>query len=135
MALTNKRKIGDTGENVCCSFLESKGFRIIDRNYLKKWGEIDVIAEKDNVLRFIEVKTVSRENVRDISRETLDSYRPEENVHPWKLKRLSRTIQGYLLGNKVKSEKLWQLDVMAVFLDLKNREAKVRFTENIVIEN
>ncbi len=134
MALTNKRKIGDIGENVCCSYLEKRGFRIISRNYLKKWGEIDVIAEKGGTLRFVEVKTISRENVKDISRETLDNYRPEENVHPWKLKRLLRTIQGYLLENKVKSEKHWQLDIMAVFLDLKNKEARVRFTENVVVE-
>ena len=113
--------------------LENKGFKIITRNYLKKWGEIDVIAEKDDILHFVEVKTVSRENVRDISRETLDNYRPEENVHPWKLKRLSRAIQSYLLENRVEADKSWQLDIVAVFLDLKNKEAKVRFTENVII--
>lgn len=134
MKTTIKRKIGDIGEETCCSYLESKGFKIIARNYLKKWGEIDVIAAKGGILHFIEVKTVSRENVRDISRETLEDYRPEENVHPWKLKRLSRTIQGYLLENKAEAEKLWQLDIMAVFLDLKNKEARVRFMENIVID-
>lgn len=132
--VTQKRKIGDVGEETCSSYLENKGFKIIQRNYLKKWGEIDIIATKDNVLHFIEVKTISRENVRDISRETLDGYRPEENVHPWKLKRLSRAIQGYLLENKINSDKIWQLDVVAVFLDLKNREARVRFTENVVID-
>lgn len=125
--------IGDTGEKVCCSFLENKGFKIITRNYLKKWGEIDIIAEKDDIVHFIEVKTISRENVKDLSRETLESYRPEENVHPWKLKRLSRVIQSYLLENKDGTSKSWQLDIVAVFLDLKNKEAKVRFTENIVI--
>ena len=133
MKTTAKRRIGDTGEEVCCSFLENKGFKIITRNYLKKWGEIDVIAEKDDILHFVEVKTVSRENVRDISRETLDNYRPEENVHPRKLKRLSRAIQSYLLENRVEADKSWQLDIVAVFLDLKNKEAKVRFTENVII--
>lgn len=133
MKTTVKRRIGDTGEKVCCSFLENKGFRVITRNYLKRWGEIDVIAEKDDILHFIEVKTISRENVRDLSRETLESYRPEENVHPWKLKRLSRVIQSYLLENKNGTSKSWQLDIVAVFLDLKNKEARVRFTENIVI--
>ena len=113
--------------------MENKGFKIITRNYLKKWGEIDVIAEKDDILHFVEVKTVSRENVRDISRETLDNYRPEENVHPRKLKRLSRAIQSYLLENRVEADKSWQLDIVAVFLDLKNKEAKVRFTENVII--
>lgn len=131
--ITQKRKIGDIGEKTCCSFLENKGFKIITRNYLKKWGEIDIIAKKDRVLHFIEVKTISRENVKNISRETLENYRPEENVHPWKLKRLSRTIQGYLLENKIEADEPWQFDVAAVFLDLKNKEARVRFTENIII--
>ena len=121
----HKKKIGALGENMACRFLVKQGFKILDRNYSKKWGEIDIVAEKDKILRFIEVKTV-------VSRET-DRYRPEENVHYQKLKRLSRVIQTYLLDKKVSYETEWQIDVLAVFLDLKNKKAKFRWTENIII--
>lgn len=130
---TEKRKIGDAGENVACRFLVKRGFQIIDRNYLKKWGEIDIIAKKNNKLHFIEVKTVSH---LPVSYET-DSYEPEDNLHPWKLQRLSRVIQTYLLGYSgnrgVSSETDWQFDVVTVYLDLKTMQAKVNHMEDIII--
>jgi len=51
-----KRKIGDIGEEVVCKYLETKGFRVLERNYLRKWGEIDIVAEKDQLLSFIDQK-------------------------------------------------------------------------------
>ena len=53
----NKRKKGFKGEELAVTFLEDKGFRIVERNFYTKWGEIDIIAEKDNALHFIEVRT------------------------------------------------------------------------------
>ena len=124
----HKKKIGALGENMACRFLVKQGFKVLDRNYNKKWGEIDIVAEKDKVLRFIEVKTV----VSVVSYET-DRYRPEENVHYQKLKRLSRVIQTYLLDKNVSYETGWQIDVLAVFLDLETKKAKFRWIENIII--
>jgi len=137
---TDKQKVGNIGEDVACRFLVKHGFSVLDRNYLKKWGEIDIIARKDGVLRFIEVKTVSRENIQNVSRETLEQDRPEENVHQWKLKRLYRTINSYLLEKGVihetpgKNEQDdWQFDILVVFLDTRNKQAKIRFTENVIL--
>ena len=56
---TEKRKLGDIGENIACDFLKRRGFEIIERNYLRKWGEIDIVARKRNVIRFVEVKSVN----------------------------------------------------------------------------
>ena len=53
---TAKRRLGDIGENLACVFLEKRGFEILERNYLRKWGEIDIVTKKDGVIRFIEVK-------------------------------------------------------------------------------
>jgi len=127
MKQTEKQKIGQIGENVACEFLVKQGYEILDRNYRKKWGEIDIVAKKDSVIHFVEVKAVSG----NVPRET--DYQPEENVHSWKIKRLGRAIQTYLLEKKVSHETEWQLDVIAVFLDFSVRKARIRITENIIL--
>ncbi|MDE2071596.1 MAG: YraN family protein [Patescibacteria group bacterium] len=133
---TPKRQLGDTGEGVACKFLEKKGFTIVDRNYLRPWGEIDVVAERAKKLYFIEVKSVSREASlwpeQGVTREP-DTYRPEENVHPAKLKRLHRAIQTYLLDKKVPEGVEWQVDVACVYLDFSSRRAHVEMLENIIL--
>jgi|WetSurMetagenome_2_1015567.scaffolds.fasta_scaffold358166_1 putative endonuclease len=127
------QKIGEIGENIATKFLMKHGFSVLERNYTKKWGEIDIITQKDNKLHFIEVKSVSRETFKDVNRETLDNYHPEDNMHPWKLKRMSRTIQTYLLNKKIDEEKEWQVDLLVVFLDIKNKKARVKVVEDIIL--
>ena len=129
--LTENLKIGQIGEDIACKFLVKQGFSVIEQNYQKKWGEIDIIAKKGETLHFVEVKTVSRENVKDL-KEEVDGFQPEENVHPRKLKRMSRVIQTYLIEKKVEEEE-WQFDVLVVFLDMENKQARVRVTENVII--
>jgi putative endonuclease len=132
---TEKRKVGDAGEEIACMFLMKHGFKIVERNYLRKWGEIDIITLKGQKLHFVEVKTVSH---LPLSRET-GWYRPEDNLHPWKLKRLSRVIQTYLLGYRHGSracparETDWQFDVITVYLDPRTGESKVEYLEDIIL--
>ncbi len=130
------QKIGEIGENIAVKFLMKRGFSILDRNYTKKWGEIDIIAEKLEKLYFIEVKSVSRETLKDVTHETLDQYKPEDNMHPWKLKRMSRTIQTYLLSKNSdeKTKELdWQVDLLVVFLCLKDKNAKIKVVSDIIL--
>jgi putative endonuclease len=127
------QKTGEIGENVAEKFLVKHGFTILDRNYTKKWGEIDIIAEKDNRLYFIEVKSVARETLDDLTKDKLDDYRPEDNMHPWKMKRLARTIQTYLLSKKIPENTEWQVDLLVVFLDLKAKKARVKVVKDIIL--
>jgi putative endonuclease len=127
------QKTGEIGENIATKYLIRAGYTIIERNYTKKWGEIDIIAQKDSKLFFIEVKSVSRETLADLDKGSLDQYHPEDNMHPWKLKRLSRTIQTYLLSANVSDDKEWQVDLLVVFLDLKNKKAKVKVVKDIIL--
>ncbi len=53
----NTKSKGNIGENIACKFLEDKNFKILDRNFYFKGGEIDIIAYKNNTLHFIEVKS------------------------------------------------------------------------------
>ena len=136
---SEKQKTGELGENIAVRFLVKHGFTILDRNYTKKWGEIDIVAEKDNKLYFIEVKSVNHETLNTFIPKSYNSSderyqpRPEDNMHPWKLKRLSRTIQTYLLSKKIAEEKEWQVDLLVVFLDLKSKKAKVKVVKDIIL--
>lgn len=136
---SEKQKIGELGENIATKFLMKHSFSILDRNYTKKWGEIDIIAEKASKLYFIEVKSVSRLTLNAfLPKSYSDSderyeHRPEDNMHPWKLKRLSRTIQTYLLSKNIPDEKEWQVDLLVVYLCQKEKKAKIKIVSDIIL--
>ena len=119
---SEKRKFGDICEKIAAKHLTNRNFDIVDRNYRKKWGELDIVAKNGNALHFIEVKGTSDLRVQ-----------PEENIHSWKQKRLWRAIQTWLLEHPEYEEAEWQIDVMAVFLDLEAKKAKIRWTKNIIL--
>lgn len=105
------------GEDKAAEFLAQQGFKILDRNYWKPWGEIDIVALKDNLIRFVEVKTVTRSPATAVPRDD-DDYEPEDNIHPWKRKRLRRAIETYLLDKEDQMGDCdWQVDIIAVYLD------------------
>lgn len=131
---SKNQKIGEIGESLVCKYFENKGYKIIERNYTKKWGEIDIVCEKYKKLYFVEVKSVSRENLDSVTHVTkTDEYRPEDNMHPWKLKRLGRAIQTYLLEKHVSEDTEWELDLAVVYLDMNNRKGRVKILSDIII--
>lgn len=124
--------IGSLGEGIACRFLSSKGFSVLQRNYRKKWGEIDIIAEKDDVIHFVEVKSISRVSYFMERGYTTDEFMPEENIHPQKIKRLLRTISSYLLEKHLHNTEIeWQLDALVVIINQGEKKARVRIIENI----
>src|SRR3989344_6851434 len=119
---TEKRKIGDIGEEFTARFLGKKGYKIIERNYLKKWGEIDIVAQNKDGLHFIEVKSISNPN-----------FRPEDAVRAWKKERIKRAIRTYLLERKIPDETDIRIDIAAVFLDFGQKKARIRILENVIL--
>ncbi len=57
----NKRRIGKAGEELAIEYLDSRGYEVLARNYNTKYGEIDIVAIKDRLLHFVEVKTRSND--------------------------------------------------------------------------
>ena len=126
---SNSQKIGELGEGVACKFLEKHGFSILERNYTKKWGEIDIVAQKNDKRYFIEVKSKSVSNLDYVFNET---NRPEDNMHPMKMRRLRRVVETYLISKRLGYVD-WQFDLLVVYLDIDNRKARVRKVENIIL--
>jgi len=126
-------KVGKVGEEVAAKFLVQNGFEIRERNYSKKWGELDIVAEKDGKLHFVEVKTVSWNSANEMAGDFIDSYRPEDNVHPSKLKKLARVTESYLASKKRARAGEWEFDVAAVFLDMNAREARVKMLWDLIL--
>ena len=84
-----RQKKGKWGESVAADFLAARGFDILERNYRSRFGEIDIIASKEEVIHFIEVKT----------RRGKDWGYPLEAITPGKLGHIRRTAQFYLYCN------------------------------------
>ena len=122
--LTTREK-GNKGEEIACNYLLKHGFLIQERNYLKKWGEIDIIAIKDGILHFFEVKSSTTSGTKD--------YRPEENVHDLKVRRLKRTLQTYLNERKYGTDAEFKFHVLVVKFDQMTGETQVIMLENIIL--
>ncbi len=129
----NNKLTGNLGETVAANYLQRNGFVILERNYLKKWGEIDIISrDTHGKIHFVEVKTVSYETKEAlrlaISRRT---WRPEENVHGFKIQKMHRAIETWLHEKQYTGE--WQIDVVAVRIVPREKYATLKFIPNIVI--
>lgn len=128
---TSKRqKIGFLGEKAAEAYLVKQGFSVIDRNYSTRFGEIDIIAERDKRLYFFEVKTVSvscetkeKEKIGNVdgSRETFlrenrKLKNPFQNISYFKIKRLVKTAEIYLQTKNISPIIRWQIDGIGVYL-------------------
>jgi putative endonuclease len=127
MSLTEKQSIGNKGEDIAANFLRTRGLAILDRNYRKKWGEIDIVACENNILHFVEVKTVSCETDKD------QDFYPEDNVHYLKRKRLSRAVSTYLLEKNVSPETPFQIDVISVYVSRETGKTDIDYLEDIIL--
>jgi putative endonuclease len=81
------RSKGNQAEELACGFLYDNGFGIVQRNFYSRFGEIDIIATKDEVLHFIEVKSA------------LGYESAVQNITPKKLSRVIKTGDVYLKKN------------------------------------
>jgi len=120
---TEKQNIGKLGEDIAVKYLEKHGYKILDRNYRKPWGEIDIIAKDNQELVFVEVKTQNQKL----------EWRPEENITRHKKHQLSRIVTTYLKANKIPEDQNWRIDVLAITLDFKTKNAQIEHIQNIIL--
>ena len=109
---TYRQKVGQQGEQVAADYLIAQGYEILDRNYHSRFGEVDLVAEKDECIVFVEVKT-----------RTNDRFGlPEESVTPEKLAKIYDTALLWLQDHPDKPDD-WRVDAVAVMMD-KNMKPK-----------
>lgn len=102
-----RQEIGKWGENLACQYLEKNNYQIIERNFLCRQGEIDIIA-KDVIkkeLVFIEVKT----------RSNFKYGNPAEAVNTQKRKHMMQAIQYYLYKNHIQNIPI-RIDILEVYI-------------------
>jgi len=115
----NKQK-GELGEGVAVNYLVKKGYRVLERNYRCRYGEIDIIAKKNDNLIFVEVKT-----------KTSDFFgAPEEMVDDCKLEKINNTIDYFMGERKGGDEINIRVDVIAVKIDRRGRLESIKHIEN-----
>ena len=103
------------------AFLEKRGYRIRETNYRCPEGEIDLVAEDNDCLVFVEVRT----------RTSLEFGSPEESITPTKRERL-RAIASQYLQSHDNLPQLYRIDVVAVELDPKGKLSRIELIENAV---
>jgi putative endonuclease len=102
----NRQQVGSRGETIARRFLQRRGFRVIDRNWRTRSGEIDLVCRDRDTLVFVEVK----------ARSGIDFGQPYEAVGTQKQARLRRLAEEYIAGHAL-GEFPVRFDVLSVRLD------------------
>ncbi len=125
MSEDKRKTVGFLGENIAGRFLESRGYKILARNYQKPWGEIDLIAKKEGVIVFCEVKTNSKKF-------SGHGFNPELRVNRIKAGHIIRTAELLMKSRFLKESGEWRVDVIAVTLDAFTGKAQIKHFKNAI---
>jgi putative endonuclease len=118
--MATTKQTGDYGETLACEFLKKQGYKILERNFLIRGGEIDIVAEDKDDLVFVEVKT----------RYTHEFGPPAESVTPFKIRFLIRASEFYLLKHK-KVDIAYRIDVVTVDFAKSREKPEIELIRNI----
>jgi putative endonuclease len=123
-----ENSLGAQGENWAKKYLLKKGYVILAANYTNssghRLGEIDIIAQKNGIIVFIEVKT------RLVNANTEIVIIPEENITRSKLVKM-RKMAEYFLRSKQQLDANYQFDALSVLYQPQEKKVSIRHIENI----
>lgn len=114
-----KKQVGDKGEKLAVDFLKRKEYKIIQCNYRCRMGEIDIIAEQDDAIVFVEVRTKQTESFG----------LPQYSVTSGKINRITKAALSYL-QEKGFAGHTCRFDVIAITFPKGSREPKIEHIEN-----
>lgn len=123
MNIFKTKDIGDIGEEYVAKFLRKKKYKILERNYRKNYGEVDIIASNKEYIIFVEVKTRHIESMTQ----------PVDAVDKQKQRKIIKTAAAYLLEND--TDKYARFDVCEVYIDSKTLKViNINYIENAFIQ-
>jgi len=119
---TSKRqKIGEIGEDYACEILQKDGFKVQERNFSIREGEVDIVAMKSAVCHCIEVKTAR----------IYSSILPSENLHSAKLGKFRKAAFEYCQKEGIAFSKV-KLIGMLVYLNSNNTLARYEYVDLVL---
>jgi len=134
----NRKDLGKIGEDIAFNFIKKKGYKIIERNYFRRFssgfeiGEIDIIAQpkkgwlsslfrRKQTIHFIEVKTGFHSG----------PFSPEKRVNNRKRNKIAKMAETWLNEHHISLDSKWQIDVISVILDKKGNTKEIKFFQEI----
>jgi len=115
-----RKNLGKLGEELATKELRKNEYKILERNFSSKFGEVDIIAQEGDFLVFVEVKT----------RWSKKFGLPEEAITPWKIKRIIKTSQYYKMLHPEFAEAM-RIDAVAVEFSPSGEVGEIRIIKNI----
>ena len=113
-------QIGNYGEDLAVKYLKDLGYKILERNYRIRGGEIDIVAKDKEYLVFIEVK----------ARWSNEYGLPSESITPWKIRALLKTAAFYCM--KIKwGNKPYRIDLVSIDFAESKDKPKIELIKNI----
>ena len=117
----NRQETGKLGEKLARKLLQKKGYHILETNFRCRAGEIDIVAQKEDCLVFVEVRTKS----------SGDFGTPEESITAGKKERLVASALHYIDSHHDLPPS-WRIDVVAIEMDNKGKSKRTELIENAV---
>ena len=117
--LDSRKELGAKGEKLAARFLKRKGYKIIQRNYRCKLGEVDIVAEQDKTLVFVEVRTQQTEKFGP----------PQYSINSAKRSHISRVALFYIKEKRL-VEQSCRFDVIAITFPSGSRKPNIEHIEN-----
>ena len=121
--MSSTKELGNLAENLAARHLEEKGYEIVDKNYRKPWGEIDIIAKTGETYVFVEVKANRADFGVDFS--------PEVRVDWRKRQKIAKTGFFWLENELRNTDVEWRIDVVSITFDELNKKAKISHYKGI----
>lgn len=116
--MENQRKRGNKGEDVAVYYLTKKGYDVIARNYLKREGEIDIVAQKKSVLVFVEVKSSFAKERKNIQE------KPEARISKSKIEKIKKAALSFIEEKGYSPEQECRCDVVSIIFIGRNIKVK-----------